>query len=102
MNNKISNPKTEVPNTKEMNDLDYLSDVLEMTKNMVNNYSYALNEASNNTLYEAYLQIFEETSNIQRDLFDLMFQKGWYCLEKAEEQKIEETKTKFNKQLEQM
>lgn len=102
MNNKISNPKTEVPNIKEMNDLDYLSDVLEMTKNMVNNYSYVLNEASNNTLYEAYLQIFEETSNIQRDLFDLMFQKGWYCLEQAEEQKIEETKTKFNKQLEQL
>lgn len=102
MNNKMSNPKTEVPATREMNDLDYVSDVLETTKNMVNNYSYSLNEASNNALYEILLQIFEETSNIQRDLFDLMFQKGWYCLEKAEEQKIEETKTKFNKQLEQM
>lgn len=102
MNNKISNPKVEVPTTKEMNDLDYLTDVLETTKNMVNNYSLALNEVSNNTLYEIYKQIFDETSTIQRDLFDLMFQKGWYALEKAEEQKINEAQTKFSKQFEQL
>ena len=41
-NNKISNPKTEVPSTTEMNDLNYITDILESVKNMVNNYSYAL------------------------------------------------------------
>lgn len=99
---KISNPKTEVPMTKEMNDLDYLTDALETTKNMVSNYSLALNEASNNTLYERVKQIFDETSIIQRDMFDLMFQKGWYALEEAEEQKVTEAFNKFINQYEQL
>ncbi len=102
MNNKICNPKTEVPTTKDMNDLDYITDVLETIKNMVHNYSLALNEASNNTLYEEYKNIFDETSTIQRDLFDLMFQKGWYCLEEADNQKITESLNKYNNQLDQL
>ena len=91
---KICNPKVEMPQTTAMNDLDYLTDILETTKNMVSNYSLALNEVSNNTLYGAYKQIFDETSMLQRDMFDLMFQKGWYCLEQAEATKIKEAQTK--------
>ncbi len=99
---KIANPKEEVPTTKEMNDLDYLTDVLETTKNLVSNYSIALNEASNNTLYETFKQIFDDTSIIQRDMFDLMFQKGWYSLEEAEVQKKMEAYNKYSSQADQL
>ena len=33
--------------------------------------------------------MFDEYSNLQREVYELMFRKGWYTLEKAEEQKLE-------------
>ena len=99
MNNAIGNPKTEVPTTPEMNDKDYLNGVLEHTKNLVNNYSYALNESSNDFLYEKIKTMFDEISQMQRGLYNLAFQHGWYQLEKAETtkitQKLEEYEQEF-------
>lgn len=100
--NKVCNPKVEVPATKEMNDENYINDVLESLKNMVNNYSYALNEASNRTLYNVIKKIFDETSNLQRLFFDYSFQRGWYCLEKAEQQKITEANQKMGGKVNEM
>lgn len=100
--NKVSNPKIEVPATPFMNDLDYLTDVLCTVKCLVNNYSYALNEASNNDLYQVIKAVFDDVTSIQRVLFDIMFQNGWYCLEKAEAKKVHESFTKFSNQLEQI
>lgn len=99
---KINNEKTQVEETKEMNDLDYLSDILESTKNMVKNYSCALTEASNMTLYKIIYKVFDETSLIQRKLFNLMFEKGWYTLETAPKQATIKSYDKFSKQMEQL
>lgn len=87
-NNKVQNPKTEVPATKEMNDSDMLNDLLETEKNMTNNYSIALNEASNEWLYDELIKLFKDTQDLQREMFELSFKKGWYVLEHAEEQKV--------------
>lgn len=84
----IGNPKTEVPATIEMNDRDYINMMLETEKNMSNNLSVALNEASNNDLYNAYFEMFEDVKEAARTCYDLMFEKGWYQLEAAEEQKV--------------
>ena len=86
--NKISNPKTEVPQTKEMNDKDYITTMLSFEKAMVKNYAVALTEASNNELYEDYYDMFSDVCSLQRQIYNLMFKKGWYCLETAEESKI--------------
>ena len=51
MNNKISNPKTDVPNTSEMNDKDYITTMLSIEKAMAKDYAVALTEASNTDLY---------------------------------------------------
>ncbi len=99
---KINNEKTEVEETKELNDRDYLADVLESTKNMVKNYSCVLTEASNKTLYKIFTKIFNETSLIQRQLFNLMFEKGWYTLETAPKQATTKSYDKFSKQMEQL
>ncbi len=100
--NQISNPMVEVPKTIEMNDENYLNDLLEYLKNMVNNYSYALNEMSNQELYNRIKPIFEETSALQRHFFDLAFQRGWYSLEKAEQQKITSSYQKYSDKLQEM
>lgn len=97
--NKVANIKTEVPTGVEMNDKDYLSSILELEKNMSNNYSIALNEASNDYLYEDYFEFFEDTKDAARDLYDLMFKNGWYTLEKAQETKIQEKVSCFETEL---
>ncbi len=98
--NKVTNPKVEVPQTTEMNDENYLNDLLESLKNMVNNYSYALNEASNETLFKELFHMFLEIKESQRTLYELAFQKGWYTLEEAEKTKVSEKAKMLAKELE--
>ena len=43
MNNKVQNPKIELDSSIEMNDENYLNDILETEKNMGVNFTYALN-----------------------------------------------------------
>lgn len=87
-NNKISNPKTEVPQTNKMNDKDYITTMLSVEKAIVKNYAVALTEASNNNLHEDFNDMFSDANSMQRLIYNLMFKKGWYCLEMAEESKI--------------
>lgn len=89
-NNKVSNPKTEVPSTPEMNDKDYLTSILTVEKAMVKDYAVALTEASNNDLYNDFCDMFNDVSELQREVYNLMFKKGWYSLEMAEENKIQQ------------
>lgn len=88
MNNKISNTKTEVPNTTKMNDKDYITTILSMEKQIVKDYAVAMTEASNDDLYNDYHDMFDDASELQREFYNLMFKKGWYCLEMAEDNKI--------------
>lgn len=98
MNNKIQNPKIELDSSIEMNDENYLNDILETEKNMSVNFTYALNEASNETLFNEIYEIFKQIKEAQRNLFELSFRKGFYTLEKAETNKInEEYNTLLNK-----
>lgn len=93
MNNQISNPKTPVSTGKKLNDKDYLNCLLSTLKEMTKNYALAMTEASNEVLYQKYKNIFDEVSQLQREVFETAFRNGWYILEKAESQKIS---NKFN------
>lgn len=98
-NNQIKNPKTEVPTGIALNDKDYLDSLLSCLKEMVKNYATALTEASNESLYQQYKTMFENYSDLQREVFELMFRKGWYVLEKAEVQKIDTKYQTLSKEL---
>lgn len=87
-NNQISNPKTSVPVGINLNDKDYSNILLSCLKEMVKNYSVVLTEASNETLYQEYKNMFDTYSNLQREVYELMFRKGWYSLEKVDTMKI--------------
>ena len=89
-NNKVCNPKTETRAGITMNDKDYLTCLLTILKEMEKNYATAMTEVSNESLHKSYQSIFTQISNLQRESYELMFQNGWYCLEKAENQKITE------------
>ena len=98
-NNTVSNPKTEVPQTPVMNDRDYLNDVLEGEKNMSNNLAIVLNEASHQKLFQTYFEMFTEEKAMVRALYELMFQNGWYTLEKAAQTKISQEANKLTQKL---
>ncbi|MCR2823097.1 spore coat protein [Lederbergia panacisoli] len=89
--NKIQNPATQVPKTPQMNDRDFLNDMLSTEKYMTQAYTTALHEASHQHLYDDLLSIFTETQQMQRDIFNLMFQKGWYKMEVQDTQKIQQS-----------
>ena len=88
MNNQISNPKVEVPTGIACNDKDYLNSLLSCLKEMSKNYVMAMNEASNESLYEKYKEVFLVLTSLQREVYELMFRKGWYSLENVDTQKI--------------
>lgn len=96
---KIENPKTEVKEGIAMNDKDYLGCVLSLEKNMSNNYAIAVDEASNACLYEDIFTLLEDTKDAARECYDLSFRLGWYSLEEAEQQKVDEQIEKLEKQL---
>lgn len=101
-NNKVQNPKTELSETTALNDCDYLNQVLECTKNMSVNLAIALNEASNEKLYNEFFGIYNDLKTAQRDLYNMAFKNGWYSLEKAENTKINEKLTEFKQKMNQL
>lgn len=58
MNNKITNPKTEVPKGMALNDKDYLNMTLSLLKDIEKNYAISLTEASNENLFAKYEEMF--------------------------------------------
>ncbi|ANB59308.1 spore coat protein [Anoxybacteroides amylolyticum] len=91
----IQNQEKQVPKTPQMNERDFLNDMLTTEKYMTSSYSTFLHEASHQQLYQDALQIFTETQNCQRELYNLMFRKGWYKLEPANEQQLQQTYEQF-------
>jgi spore coat protein CotF len=93
--NQIQNPETQVPKTPQMNDRDFLDDMLTTEKYMTSAYNVFLHEASHQRLYQDMMSIFTETQNCQRELYNLMFKKGWYKLEAADQQKLQQSYHQF-------
>lgn len=98
-NNQVCNPKTEVPSGLALNDKDYLSDLLSCLKEMEKNYVVAMTEASNEDLYNKIHNMFLDFANLQRETYELMFRNGWYSLEKAESNKIQQKYQMLSKEL---
>lgn len=98
-NNEIKNPKVEVPTGINLNDKDYANQLLSCLKEMVKNYAVSLTEASNENLYNEYKNMFDNYINLQREVFEILFRKGWYILEKAENQKINQKYQTLNQEL---
>lgn len=102
MNNSISNPKIEVPSGMNLNDKDYISNLLSDLKCMEKNFAVVLTEASNEELYNKYHEIFNKISILQREVYEVTFRHGWYILEKAELNKIDQKYQMLNQEHQQL
>ncbi len=85
---KIGNTVTKVPQGIALNEKDYCFCLLSTVKSMEEKYALAMTEASNNWLYGIYRDTFLVLADLQRKIFDLMFQNGWYQLESVEKKKL--------------
>lgn len=99
MSSQIKNPKTEVSKGMSLNEKDYLTSLLTSLKNMEKNYCIAMTEASCEELYQKHLETFLNISAMQREVYELMFLNGWYVLEKADSNKIQDKYQTLNQDL---
>lgn len=97
----IQNTETQIQKTPQLNDRDYLNDMLLTEKYMCVSYVHALQEASHQALYQDIKTIFDQEADLQRDLYNVMFNKGWYKLESQDPQKIVQTQQQFKQYAEQ-
>lgn len=93
---QIKNPSAQVPETPEMNDRDFITDCLTTEKYLTSAYTTALHEMSHEALYQDVMSIYQETEKCQRNIYDLMFRKGWYGLESETPQKIQQAYQKYS------
>lgn len=79
----------------EMVDQDYMNDILELQKYLANGYNVAVNEASNDQLYQVQIKHLQEIHQAQRNIYKLMNAQGWYPIEPAQPDKIMQKAQQF-------
>lgn len=75
-----------------------MSDLLLTEKKMSTNYNLFASECVNERLRDTYLDILVKGQKTQSELFKTAQQKGWYQVEQAEKQKINQAEQKFTNQ----
>ncbi|MCY8231529.1 spore coat protein [Priestia endophytica] len=92
---KIKNPELPINKTSAMNDLDFITDILSTEKYMTVSYCTALNEFSHDELYQEISAIFNESQDCQREIYNLMFKKGFYGIEAQDSNKLQQSYEQF-------
>ncbi|WP_048600278.1 spore coat protein [Rubeoparvulum massiliense] len=98
-NKTIANPKPPgEPQVKgpQMNDRDMVNDALSTVKYLTDSLNVMAREASHEALHQDIMTCLVETHQCQRDLFNLMFQEGWYKLEAEDQQKLDQAFQQFS------
>ncbi|HBG02804.1 MAG TPA: hypothetical protein DDW87_14775 [Firmicutes bacterium] len=95
-NPTIKNPSAQFEKGPEFNDRDRLNDMLATEKYLTDGFNAFVREASHKNLFDDVLQILNETHHAARDVFDLMFQKGWYSLHPEQPSHIAQHYQKFS------
>ena len=78
-----------------LTDKEILSDSLISEKHMTDSYNSFAGECVNPQLRSTMLNILNDVHTIQSDIFSTMQQNGWYQVESAEQQKIQNARQKL-------
>jgi spore coat protein CotF len=98
MTKEIKNTQTgQLPQVKgmEMNDRDRLNDMLATEKYLTDNLNIMQREASHRKLFDDLNLALNETHQVAREAFDMMFKKGWYKMQGADRNEVEKTQQQF-------
>ena len=92
----IKNPTTQFHKGTEMNDRDRIDDMLATAKWLTDGFNVFVRETSHQSLYNDVLRILNETHHAARDIFNLMFEKGWYSLKSEQPYQVAKNYQKFS------
>jgi len=94
----IKNPQptaAQQPKTPALNDRDRLNDMLLTEKYLTDGFNVFAREASHQSLHRDVMHVLNQTHQAARDLFNLMFEKGWYTLDAEQPSHIAQQQQKF-------
>ncbi len=77
-------------------DKEKLNDALSSQKQMTSDYNSFINESATPDVVSKVMQILTEEHQIQHDMWCEMNTRGWYPVEKADDNKLNTVKTKFS------
>jgi spore coat protein CotF len=88
---------TGLPQVKDanVNDRDRMQDLLATEKYMTQGYNISMNEAGHDALFQVLKQNHDDCQQLQRQIFNGMFKKGWYKLPVADAQSVAHTYNQF-------
>lgn len=78
-----------------MQDRELLDDVLSAQKHITDIYNTYANECATAGIRDDMLCLLREEHDIQADIYNEMSSRGWYKVQPAEQQKIDQAKQKF-------
>ena len=92
----IKNPSAPFDKGTEFNDRDRLNDMLATEKWLTDGFNVFVRETSHQDLYNDVLHVLNDTHHACRDVFTLMFEKGWYSLHPEKPSHIADHYQKFS------
>lgn len=81
-----------------MTDQERITDFLCSEKKMAANYDTFASECVSIPLRDEFLRLFNQSHHSQTELFQLAQERGWYCPEQAQTDKIGQAYTKYSNQ----
>nr|WP_280953722.1 spore coat protein [Symbiobacterium terraclitae] len=89
--------QTGLPTVKDasVNDRDRMQDLLAQEKYLTTGYNTAMIEASHDALWDVIKQNSDACHQMQRQIYNIMFKKGWYKLPVANAQAVTHTLQQF-------
>ena len=81
--------------TKGFSDKEMLSDILSSQKYATSGYNTSANESATPAIKTDFMNILNEEHQIQNDVFKEMQKRGWYPVETADHNKIQQTKQRY-------
>ena len=80
---------------QSFDDREIMNDDVISQKFLTDDYNIFAGECSTPAVYNDFMTILEEEHQIQNEVFQEMSKRGWYQTQPAEQQKINETRTRF-------
>ncbi len=81
------------PTQGYLGDKEMLSDLLATQKHITNNYNICAGECKCIELRDTFLNILKDEHNIQSEIFDESFSRGWYPVKEAPASEISAART---------
>ena len=88
--------QTEEMRLLDLQEKDYLQDLLSTQKKVTSDYNHFANETSHRNLKADLLNILREEQEAESSLFDKIVEKGWYEVKAASTQDIKKARDIFN------